>query len=126
MKDLESTLRIHLWLETDEGMLFGIGRVILLKKIGELGSLNKAAKKMGMSYRAAWGKIKATERELGVELITKSPDSRGFGLTPFGYQLLDDFDRWHREIESIALEKAKTVFPWQIHPFKESDKSPFS
>ena len=46
---------LNLWLETTEGVLFGMGRAELLDKIEECGSLKKAAEEMGMSYRAAWG-----------------------------------------------------------------------
>lgn len=34
--------------------LFGKGRIELLEKIKETGSLRQAAKQMGMSYRKAW------------------------------------------------------------------------
>jgi len=120
MKKINSTMRVHLWFETDSGMLFGLGRVILLKKVNEVGSLNKAAKALGMSYRAAWGKIKATEKELGDSLLEKSAEGRGYCLTEYGRSLLEDYDRWHREIEAFALKTADELFPWQVRPYEES------
>jgi molybdate transport system regulatory protein len=53
----------------DGAHVYGDGRQMLLKKIEEMGSIRQAALDMGMSYRAAWGKIKATEEGLGIKLL---------------------------------------------------------
>lgn len=42
----------RLWIEADEKFI-GLGRVELLELIHELGSINKAAQKMEMSYKKA-------------------------------------------------------------------------
>ena len=65
-------MHLHLWLETEKGLLFGPGHAELLECIERLGSLRKAADDLGMSYRAAWGKIKRTEEALGFKLIDKA------------------------------------------------------
>lgn len=51
-----TTLNIkgRVWLYTDEGSFLGSGRVELLRRIGEHGSISKAAKTMKMSYKKAW------------------------------------------------------------------------
>jgi molybdate transport system regulatory protein len=46
-----------LWIEHDGQRFFGPGPVQLLEHIDETGSINRAAKKMGMSYKKAWGII---------------------------------------------------------------------
>jgi molybdate transport system regulatory protein len=43
-----------LWIECNGTCFFGPGPVELLKNIDETGSINKAAKKMKMSYKKAW------------------------------------------------------------------------
>jgi molybdate transport system regulatory protein len=53
---------MHLWLESGESVYFGMGRVMLLDMIEEHGSLRKAAEALGMSYRAAWDKVRRAER----------------------------------------------------------------
>ena len=60
-----------IWIEHDHHVIFGGGRLELFQAIDECGSINKAAAKLGMSYRAAWGKITETERTLGIKLIEK-------------------------------------------------------
>ena len=43
-----------LWLEGNGTRFFGPGPVELLQLIEKTGSINQAAKKMGMSYKKAW------------------------------------------------------------------------
>lgn len=111
------TLRVHLWLESGGGMLFGLGRVQLLELVERLGSLNQAAKALGMSYRAAWGRIKRTEEALGEALLAKASGRKGYELTPLAETLLKDFALWHQEVEAFALERAKARLPWDVRPF---------
>lgn len=113
-------VRMNLWLETEKGMLFGLGRAQLLGLIVELGSLNKAAKELGMSYRAAWGRIKNTEEVLGDSLVEKARGRKGYTLTPLGERMLDDYKKWQREVESYALKVAEDIFQWKIQPYEEN------
>ncbi len=111
------TLRVHLWLESGGGMVFGLGRVQLLELVERLGSLNQAAKALGMSYRAAWGRIKRTEEALGEPLLAKASGRKGYELTPLAEMLLKEFAQWHQEVEAFALERAKIRLPWDVRPF---------
>jgi molybdate transport system regulatory protein len=43
-----------LWIEGDSTRFFGPGPVELLQHIEATGSINQAARKMGMSYKKAW------------------------------------------------------------------------
>ena len=62
-------VKFKIWIEQDGNVAFAEGRRMLLEAVERLGSLNAAAKELGMSYRAAWGKIKATEKALGPETV---------------------------------------------------------
>lgn len=110
-------LRVHLWLESGGGMLFGLGRVQLLELVDRLGSLNQAAKALGMSYRAAWGRIKRTEEALGEPLLVKASGRKGYELSDLSKALLKDFAAWHQEVEAFALARAKERLPWDVQPF---------
>jgi molybdate transport system regulatory protein len=121
MKTHRPTVRLHIWLEEDEDIFFGTGRAQLLDQIQRHGSIKKAAKAMGMSYRAAWGKIKATEKALGVQLVEYSENKRGgCRLSGYGELLRDTFLRWFDEVEQAALEKAEEIFPWQVKSFDQA------
>lgn len=117
------TVRLHLWLEEDGTTFFGTGRAMLLDMIHKHGSIKKAAKAMGMSYRAAWGKIKASEKALGVQLVEYSEKKRdGCRLSWYGVLLRDTFIRWFTEVEQEALAKAEAIFPWPVKSFAEHQK----
>ena len=84
-----------LWLETDEGMVFGPGLYRLLRKISEVGTLKASAEGLGMSYRFAWGLIHEAEDKIGQPLVTSHKGGRSGGggveLTEVGRQFLEEF-----------------------------------
>jgi molybdate transport system regulatory protein len=103
-----SRIGYKIWLETKGKVLFGDGRLEILKAVKEEGSLLKASKRLNMSYRAAWGRIRASEERLGIKLVEKrSPaPSKGAVLTPEAEALLDFYqalkdkaDRFFRQIQ---------------------------
>jgi len=103
-----------LWLETDEGYVFGPGVFSLLKKINETGTLKEAAQSLGMSYRYAWGLIRRAEETLGEPLILASKGGRlGGGRTEnteLGRHLIDDFERLRATIAKVsAVHEAEAV-----------------
>lgn len=111
MTEKKPTVRMHLWLETEDGLYFCLGRAMLLEKVGEYGSLKKAAEEMGMSYRAAWGKIKKSEEVLGAPLIERTGNrSSGYSLTEFGRSLTQDYKTWLDLVQRHALKSAKKLF----------------
>jgi len=107
-------MHLRLWLETGGGLLFGRGRADILEGIERHGSLRKAAEELSISYRAEWGKIKRSESLLGFKLVEKATSQReGFRLTAAGRDLKAKFDRWYREVEADAMEKARSIFEGQ-------------
>ena len=69
---------------------FGHGIASLMSGVQEYHSLNKAAKKMGMSYSKAWTSIKEAEEELGFSLVNRD-GQRGSTLTDKGKHFLEMF-----------------------------------
>ncbi len=119
MKNLQAVIRIHLWIESEKGMILGPGRSKLIEYIGKFGSLQNAAKKMGISYRAAWGRIKKTEEVLGYKLLEKTPG--GYQLSELGRELHDKYIAWYKKIENYALKESKEIFPWKSAPYEEEE-----
>ncbi len=81
------------WLEKD-GAVFGEGLCDLLSLIEKTGSIASAALEMGMSYRAAWGKIKAAEKEWRIKLVNTrvgGDSGGGASLTGEARLLMDRF-----------------------------------
>ncbi|WP_051822681.1 winged helix-turn-helix domain-containing protein [Desulfonatronum thiodismutans] len=121
-KNMPPSMRLHLWLENDRGALIGLGRAMLLVRIRECGSLRRAADKLGISYRAAWGKIRQAQEYLGKDLVRK--EGKGYVLTDFGEHLADGFLKWHDEVERNALTLAQEHFPWPVLPYRSSPGLP--
>jgi molybdate transport system regulatory protein len=80
-----------LWIECDGERFFGPGRVELLERIEETGSINKAAKQMGMSYKKAWEMVNALNSQASKPfVITQTGGEKGGGsiITPEAKQLI--------------------------------------
>jgi molybdate transport system regulatory protein len=122
MKAKTPTVRMHLWLESENGLHFGLGRALLLAKIQEHGSLRRAAEELGMSYRAAWGKIKKSEEILGVKLITQGGSKKeGCQLSEAGQRFMESYLLWFEAVERTALQKAEEILPWTVTGFKPGE-----
>lgn len=85
-----------IWIEVDGEVVFGGGRMALFEAIDRYGSIRQAAINLGMSYRAAWGKIKATEQRLGFELVEKHAGGSRSGavLTSEARELLNLYHKF--------------------------------
>lgn len=84
----------RLWIARDESNLAGHGRVDLLQKIAETGSISQAAKSMGMSYKAAWDAVDAMNNLAGEPLVERVSGGKGGGgtrLTERGKRLVAAF-----------------------------------
>ena len=55
------------WFVADETI--GVGKIRLLEKVGELGSISAAARQMGMGYRRAWFLITSLQQGFDAPLI---------------------------------------------------------
>jgi molybdate transport system regulatory protein len=73
--------KAKLWVEKDGAIVLSGYRVRLLQHIAETGSLAEAARRMGLSYRRAWGKIREIESNLGVRLVESEVGGAGGGST---------------------------------------------
>lgn len=95
-------LRTKIWIaDQADNVLFGVGRVKILEAIERHGSINAAAKSLKMSYRAVWGRIKATEERLGKDLVVRTiGGARGGGsaLTPYAKELIKEFKAFRRQV----------------------------
>lgn len=98
-------IKSKVWLEANGRMIFSDGRLQLLEAVDELGSLARAARRLGMSYRAAWGLLKVTEGALGAPLLRVTIGGRaggGAALTREARELVGRFGRVKRQVNRAA------------------------
>ena len=111
MKDLgvlKPTIRLSITNPASEsGSVFGRGIANLCLGVREAGSLNAAAKGMGMAYSKAWRIIKETEAALGIQLLNRD-GAHGSTLTEEGDALLDAYISIDAQLQKDA-EKAFTT-----------------
>ncbi len=102
--------RSKIWIEDEEGnVVFGMGRLRILKAIKRHGSIHAAAKELKIGYRAAWGRINASESRLGEKLLEKTKGGTtggGSQLTPLAESIIEQFDMVQQRIE----KKTDTLF----------------
>jgi molybdate transport system regulatory protein len=107
-------VRTKVWIEDDHGkVVFGSGRVRMLEAIRRLGSMNKAAKALKMSYRALWGRIKSTEDRIGARLVTtKAGGGKGSGsmLTLTGKRFLKNYKLLEDSLHQRADKEFDKIF----------------
>lgn len=103
--------KVKLWIEKSGRLVLSDYRVQLLQHVADTGSLARAAERMGLSYRRAWGKIKEAERNLGVRLVQSEAGGVGGGrtqLTPTGERLLAQYRRFRAAVEAdVGRELAR-------------------
>jgi molybdate transport system regulatory protein len=90
-KDLAFKVNGSLWLECGGKKYFGPGPMELLERIDQSGSINQAAKQMGMSYKKAWEIINRLNTHSAKPLvITHAGGEQGGGseISPEAKQLI--------------------------------------
>lgn len=104
------TVKSKILVEDEKGdVIIESGRVQILRAVEVHGSINSAAKALGMSYRRVWGKIKATENRMGQLLITRRTGGirgQGSDLTPLAHSLIERF----RHLDDLVRTISGTLF----------------
>ena len=106
-------IKSKIWIESEGKPVFGRGRRFLLEAIDKHGSINQAAKEISISYRKAWGYIKAMEERLGFKLIERQTGGRNGGgavLTDNAREFLRKYEAMERGINEIVDERFKQNF----------------
>ena len=104
--DADMRVGIKLWIEAEDGLLLGKGRVRLLKAIDRFGSIHRASKELGISYKKAWHQIEDLNRHAPkpvVERKTGGKNGGGTRLTPYGRAVI----RWYEQLEGACRHFAQ-------------------
>jgi len=105
--------RIKVWVAVGPELKFGEGRARLLERIGERGSLQKAAGEFEMSYRNAWGYLGELERAAGFKFLERTPGGgpqSGMRLTEDAKRFLAQYWKFHRAVDRAAKQEFARTF----------------
>lgn len=90
--------------------MIGAGKIELLRRIGDTGSISAAAKDMGLGYRRALFLIETTQRMFDSPLLIteRGGTSAGSRLTPLGRALVER----HGAFEDALADSAAGFLDW--------------
>ncbi len=95
----------------DDAML-GPGKADLLKLIAETGSISAAGRRMGMSYRRAWGLVEQLNRAFRDPLVESArggPGGGGAVVTDAGQEILQLYQRLETRLEAEGWEEIEAI-----------------
>lgn len=107
----------HLTLQTPLGAVLSDNRIRLLEAIDRCGSLNRAAREVPLSYKAAWDALDVMNNLAPEPLVERSTGGAGGGgtkLTAYAHQLI----RLYRAMESSQQDILDRI---GVLPTAESD-----
>ena len=106
-------VRSKIWLSLDGDPVFGSGREALLKSIDKLGSINKAAKDINISYRKALSYIQIMEQRLGKKLVVRQTgglNGGGASLTKEAREFMRKYALLEAGVNEMLDRKFEEVF----------------
>lgn len=102
---MDYKIKSKFWIETKNKHFIGLGRIKLLEKIDEYGSISKAAKALKMSYKAAWDAINDMNNLSDIPLVeSMAGGEKGGGsrLTEKGKELINFYKNLEQNLALIV------------------------
>lgn len=106
-------VKSKVWFERDGELVFGAGKMLILKSVHKTGSINKAAKEMGMSFRHAWSYIRSAEERMNRPLLIRTKGGKNGGgavLTGYAKDLIEKFNELDEEVRIFTNKRYRELF----------------
>ncbi len=100
-------VRGRIWLEKDSQLYMGWGRVMLLERIDQFGSIAAAARSMRLGYRNAWLWVAAMNRLAPAPLVEKTTGGVGGGharLTGEGRRVIAEYKQLRARFQQFLKQ----------------------
>jgi molybdate transport system regulatory protein len=108
MGNVRLTVRIDFGAER----ALGPGKIRLLEAIGKTGSISRAGRALGMSYRRAWLLIDDMNRTFRAPVVATQPGGvkgGGAALTPFGVALIENYRAIEAQAAAAAMPRLRAL-----------------
>lgn len=105
-------LRGRFWIESPQGTFLGQGRVLLLERIREYGSISAAARSMQMSYRQAWDLVNAMNSHSPTPIVSSATGGKGGGgasLTATGEQAIALYHAVRKDFDAFLAQRSESL-----------------
>jgi molybdate transport system regulatory protein len=104
--------RGRIWIDGKEGTFLGYGRIVLLERIRDYGSITKAAKSMDMSYRHAWELVDSMNRQATKPFVETATGGKGGGgtvVTEAGERAISLFWEFYGDFQDFLAHEEKIL-----------------
>jgi len=108
-------IKSRIWIESEDNVFLGEGRIQLLKAIDDTGSLSKAAKSLHISYKKSWHLLNSVNQSAKQPVTINTIGGKGGGgaqLTEYGKLLIKTFDEINKncwDFLDTQLEQMKNL-----------------
>ncbi|GAA0727819.1 winged helix-turn-helix domain-containing protein [Aquimarina litoralis] len=105
-------IKSRIWIEGKEGVFLGEGRIKILKAIASEGSVSKAAKSLGMSYKKAWNLVDSINKNASTPVIKTNTGGSGGGgteITEYGLKMILAFENINKNCWDFLDEQLKSL-----------------
>jgi molybdate transport system regulatory protein len=109
---MKTRIRNRCWIEVDGEKFFGPGPAELLERIGQTGSVAKAAKAMNMSYKKAWDLVNELNKKGSHPyVISHKGGEKGGGaeITPKGKKLLKAYRELSDKLDKVVSKHKRLL-----------------
>ncbi|MEK7448821.1 MAG: LysR family transcriptional regulator [Planctomycetota bacterium] len=104
--------RSKIWIERNGQYAFGGGLAEILAAIQKTGSIKEAARRLNESYRYVWGRIRKTEKILGIKLVETVVGGAGkqrTKLTQPSLIILPFYQIFEKDIQKKVNQECKKI-----------------
>jgi molybdate transport system regulatory protein len=112
MKDSTFTINGRIWLELDGQKILGRGRLELLERIRDSGSIRQAALQMAMSYKQAWDMINDMNTRFDSAVVISRRGGKGGGnalVTEKGLAVIRQFHELKNKFKNFMADSSGAV-----------------
>ena len=109
---IKYSVDFRIWIYSNQEKLLGKGRIELLERIQETGSISSAAKEMKMSYRQAWQMVEEMNARVEKPLVEKQLGGKNGGgtvVTNEGEKWIQLFYNLNEKINSFVQKEVKKL-----------------
>ena len=103
-------LGVRFRIDFGEQSSVGPGKIRLLEAIRDAGSLSKAARSIGMSYRRAWLLVESLKQSFREPVTVASTGGRaggGMRVTEFGEALIESYRKLEEDFATLAARRLR-------------------
>ena len=111
-RDKEYSVNGRIWIDFGDSSFIGHGKIELLKKTKELGSLRKAAMELNMSYAQAWYNIDKMNKSAPTPLIILHRGGKEGGIaqiTEMGEEVLYRYKKLQKKFDIFLKKQTKRL-----------------